>query len=230
MLAFLPLPNDRPEGPGQPSFLTSISVRSDFADALLLAIQRVHGFGCALPLLTPPRVLPALTPGQPTQPDFLELLGRVLQVAPGAILADPAVDPCAVARLEPDPPDAWQLVVRELDQATRISEASWVAVQASDAGITIVPPALRRYLPIATHLAEAGWYSAEPYAPPTSASAQGSLPRLVNLTGLVRGQTRLGDELNLLYPRAVVAASALAAMVSWVWNGTTFVPPSTTAS
>jgi len=54
---------------------------------------------------------------------------------------------------------------------------------------------------------------------------QGSLPRLVNVTGLVRGQTLLGDELLLLYPRPVVMASALAGMLSWVWNGTAFVPP-----
>ena len=54
--------------------------------------------------------------------------------------------------------------------------------------------------------------------------AQGSVPRLINVTGLVRGQTRLGDELLLLYSRPTVMASALAGMLSWVWNGTTFVP------
>jgi hypothetical protein len=55
------------------------------------------------------------------------------------------------------------------------------------------------------------------------------LPRLVNITGLVRGPTQLGDEL-LLYSRPVVMASALAGVLSWIWNGTAFVPPIAPAS
>ena len=58
-----------------------------------------------------------------------------------------------------------------------------------------------------------------------SAVKQGSLPRLINVTGLVKGQTRLSDELLLLYSRPTVMGSALAGMLSWIWNGTSFVPP-----
>jgi len=47
----------------------------------------------------------------------------------------------------------------------------------------------------------------------------------VTVTGLLRNQTQLGDELLLLYPRAAVMASALAGILSWVWNGSAFVPP-----
>ncbi|HEX9072017.1 MAG TPA: hypothetical protein VF852_08720, partial [Pseudolabrys sp.] len=70
----------------------------------------------------------------------------------------------------------------------------------------------------------AGWYPSQPFQAPASLISQGSLPRLVNQTGLLRGQTRLGDELRLLYPPATIMASALAEMMSWIWNGTTFVP------
>lgn len=225
VLAFVSLPNDRPNGPAQATYTIAFTVRSDMADDLARAIQRVHGFGGALPIYTPPRVLPVATPGQILQPDVLEIVGRVLQVAPGALLADPATDPVAIARRGGDPPDRWQLVVRELDEAARVAPDSWVAYQASDADISVAPPATRRYMPIGPVLADAGWYSAQPFAPPTSAVDQGSMPRLINVTGLRRGQTRLSEELLLLYPRPAVMASTLAGMLSWVWNGTAFVPP-----
>jgi hypothetical protein len=228
-LAFIPMPNDRPTGNAQATFTTAITVRSDVADAFALAMQRVHGFGCALPLYTPARVLPFATPGQILQPDLLEILGRVLKVAPRALLADPASDSVAIARLSSDPPDRWQLVVQEIDGQSRVAPASWVAYQASDANVTTMPPASRQYMPIAAILADAGWYSSQPFAAPISIVAQGSLPRLINVTGLVRGQTKLGDELLLLYSRPTVMASALAGMLSWVWNGTTFVPGSAPA-
>jgi len=223
-LAFIPMPNDRPGGNAQPTFTTAITVRSDMADAFALAMQRIHGFGCVLPLYTPPRLLPTATPGQMLQPDLLQILGRVLQVAPGALLADPSTDPVAIARRSSDPPNRWQLVVRELDGETRVASASWVAYQASDTNVATTPPAPRQYMPVAAILADAGWYSTQPFVAPSSAVTQGSLPRLLNLTGLVRAQTRLSDELLLLYSRPAVMASALAGMLSWVWNGTTFVP------
>jgi hypothetical protein len=224
-LAFINLANDRPQGPAQPTFATTFTVRSDLADATAQALQRIRGAGCALPLSTPPRVLPAATPGRVLQPDLLVLLGRVLQVAPSALLSDPSADPVAIARRETDPPDRWQLVAREIDGESRVAFASWLAYQATDTNIAIMPPAQRQYLPIAQILADAGWYPTEPFAAPASIAAQGSLPRLLNVTGLVRGQTLLGDELLLLYARPTVMASALAGMMSWIWNGTAFVPP-----
>jgi IPT/TIG domain len=223
-LAFVGMPNDRPSGVAQPTFTTSISIRSDMADALALALQRIHGLGCALPLYTPPRMLPMPAPGQMLQPDLLLVLGRVLQVAPAALLADPARDPLAIARLSSDPPDRWQLVAQEIDGKSLISLASWVAYQATDADVSTAPVAPRRYIPIAPILADAGWYSTQPFHAPNSAVSQGSLPRLINITGLIRGHTRLGDELLLLYPSASIMASALAGTLSWIWDGTTFVP------
>ena len=224
-LAFISLPNDRPDGPAQPTFATSFSMRTDMADAFSQALQRIRGSGCALPLYTPPRLLPVATPGQALQLDLLAILGRTIQVAPSALLSDSATDSVAIARLESDPPDRWQLLVRELDGQSRVAFGSWIAYQATDANVAVQPPAQRQFLPIGTILADAGWYSAQPFAAPASATQQGSLPRLVNITGLIKAQTRLGDELLLLYPRPAVMASPLAGMLSWLWNGTTFVPP-----
>ena len=224
-LSFINMPNDRPAGAAQSTFTTAITVRSDVADALAGALQRIHGSGCALPLYTPPRILPIATPGQILQPDFLQVLGRVLQVAPAALLVDPANDPVAIARLGIDPSGRWQLVTQEIDGQSRIATASWIAYQATDADVSTTPPASRRYVPIAPILADSGWYSSQPFEAPSSSVSQGSIPRLINVTGLIRGQTRLSDELILLYSRPAIVASALAGMLSWVWNGTTFVPP-----
>jgi photosystem II stability/assembly factor-like uncharacterized protein len=223
VLSFVRLPNDRPDGSAQPTLTPTISVRSDMADALASALQRIHGFGCALPLYTPPRVLPVAEPGRAVDADLLEILGRVLRIAPTAILRDPATDAVAIARLAGGPPDRWQLVAREIDGSDRVAEASWEAYEASDADVTVVPPAPRRYVPVAPLLADAG-YAAHPVALPTSSTSQGSLTRLLNTTGLLPGETRLGDELRLLYTRAAIAASPLAEMTNWVWNGTAFVP------
>lgn len=224
-LAFVRLPNDRPDGPAQPALSPTITVRSDMADGVAAVLQRVHGFGCALPLHTPPRVLPTTQPGSVPDFDLLELLGRILRVAPAALLRDPATDPVAIARLSADPPDRWQLVVREIDDETRVAPASWVAYQAGPGEVTVTSPAPRQYVPVAPLLADAGWYSSQPLTLPTTPTESGSLPRLVNVTGLVAGETRLEMELQLVYSRAAIAASVLAGIGSWVWNGTAFVPP-----
>ena len=227
-IAFVRLPNDRPDGPAQPALSPTITVRADMADGLAAVLQRVHGFGCALPLHTPQRILPTAQPGSTPAFDVLELLGRVIRVAPAALLRDPDLDPVAIARLASDPPDRWLLVVREVDGDTRVTPASWVAYQAGAGGVTISSPAPRQFVPVAPLLADAGWYSAQPLTLPASVSDMGSLPRLLNITGLIAGETRLDDELGLLYSRPAIAASALAGMGSWVWNGTTFVPQTAT--
>jgi hypothetical protein len=81
-------------------------------------------------------------------------------------------------------------------------------------GVGIVP-----LLPV---LACAGFYPIGSALVPSSAS-QTTWSRLTNITGLIAGTTRLGDELNLLFRQGQIAASAFASMSSWVWNGSAFV-------
>lgn len=223
--AFVSTPNDRPEGPAQPLIPPRFTVRSDMIDALQDALQLVHGVGCAVPFLTPARALPRPLPGTRPQSDFLALLGRTLDVVPGTMLGDPANDPLAIARLATDPPTAFQLVAREIDGGASVAEASWIAFSADTASVTVQPAANRRYLPLKPLFATAGWYPVEPVVLPTSLVDPGSMVRFINVSGLVRDETRLGQELALLYPVGAIMTSTLVAQLSWIWNGTTFVPP-----
>ena len=69
------------------------------------------------------------------------------------------------------------------------------------------PAANRRYLPLNPLFAAAGWYPVEPVVLPTSVVKPGSLARFVNITGLVRDETRLAQELALIYPSAAIMTS-----------------------
>jgi hypothetical protein len=189
------------------------------------AMQIVHGVGCAVPFLTPARALPHPLPGSQTPSDFLTLLGRTLDVVPGTLLSDPATNPLAIARLASDPANAFQLVAREIDEGTKVAEAAWIAFRGDGTSVTELPAANQRYLALNPLFAAAGWYSIEPVVLPISAVKPGSLTRFINITGLVRGETRLGDELALLYSTTSIMTSSLVGQLSWIWNGTTFVPP-----
>jgi hypothetical protein len=225
LAAFVSIPNDRPDGPAQPQIPPKFTLRSDMIDVFQEALQIVHGVGCAVPFLTPPRALPRPLPGSRPPSEFLTILGRTLDVVPGALLGDPANDPLAIARRASDQVNAFQLVAREIDGGTKVAEASWIAFAADAASATQQPAADRRYLPLNPLFAIAGWYPVDPVELPTSIVKSGSLTRFINITGLVRDKTRLGDELALLYPTGAIMTSALTAQLSWLWNGTTFVPP-----
>jgi hypothetical protein len=82
--------------------------------------------------------------------------------------------------------------------------------------------ALRRYLDVAPFLSAAGWNHPTPIALPTTLTSRGTLVRFINVTGLIAGETTLGDELHLFYTPAAVARSALAALTGMVWDGAQF--------
>ena len=50
--------------------------------------------------------------------------------------------------------------------------------------------------------------------------------RFRNVTGLIAGETTLGDELELLYPPAAIARSARSNFTGFVWDGSAFKTPS----
>ena len=87
------------------------------------------------------------------------------------------------------------------------------------------PPVLQRYLEVAPIMAGAGWNHPLPLALPTGLVDRGTLVQFQNLTGLVAGETTLGDELSLLYAPASIARSALAKLAGWIWDGTRFSAP-----
>jgi hypothetical protein len=116
-------------------------------------------------------------------------------------------------------------VARELDGGTLVAEASWVARRASSSTVADDPPAPRRYLEVAPIMQAAGWVHPEPLEPPASRAERGTLVRIVNLTGLVAGESTLGGELALLFTPAAIGRSAFAPVLAWLWDGTAFAAP-----
>lgn len=222
-VAFARIANDRPAGAAQPSIPTHLMVRADFVDPFIAARDALHALGCALPLLAPVPVLPAAAPGPEAPRDLLQLIGRTLDVVPAAVAVAPDSDPLALARTPPGGAAPFVLTARELDGGTLVAAQSWETLACTPA--TCTPSSASRQLqPLAPLLAPAGWVPVAPYVAPGSSAKLGSLTRLVNLTGLVVGQTRLGDELALLYTRAQIQTSALATHLDDRWDGATFAP------
>jgi hypothetical protein len=229
-VGFVEAPNDRPEGPAQPSIPPTVTVRADFHAPLLTAVAAIRANGCALPLRAPRPQLPASQPGATaTSLDddaVLAALGRSLEVFPGCVLVDPDADPLAIARLETPATSPFLLGARELDGGTAVPEQSWVAKRASATSVVDDAPAPRRLLEVAPILNAAGWHHPEPIVAPVSLAERGTLARFTNVTGLVAGETTLGEELGLLYPPAAIARSALSSFTGFVWNGAAFATPS----
>jgi len=99
-----------------------------------------------------------------------------------------------------------------------------VADHATDTVTEVAVPDSTRLLPIAPVLAAAGFYPAVPLPRPTR-PADAAWTRLTNVTGLVSGETRLGDELSQLYRSLDIGVSGFADKLHWVWDGTTFAAP-----
>jgi hypothetical protein len=227
-VGFVEIANDRPAGAVQASIPPLLSIRADFHAPLMAALAALHAVGCQLPLRAPRAVLPASLPGSTPgglSPDAVfAALGRTLDVFPGTVLVDPALDALALARLETPATDPVRLVARELDGATLVPEASWVAMRASTTTAANDAPALQRYLDVLPLMSAAGWNHPAPVTLPTTLGNRGTLVQFINLTGLIAGETTLGDELNLLYTPAAVARSAFASLTGSVWDGTQFSP------
>lgn len=228
-VGFVEIANDRPPGPAQASIPPLLSLRADFHAPLMAALAMLHAAGCALPLRAPRAVLPASQPGagsaSPDGTAVLAALGRTLSVFPGTVLVDPAADVLAIARPETPATESLRLVARELGGAGAVPEASWVAVRASATTAANDAPAPRRYLDVAPLLGTAGWNHPQPLQAPVALGTRGSLVEFVNFTGLIAGETTLGDELALLYPPAAIARSAFATSTDLVWDGQRFVAP-----
>ena len=228
-VGFVDAPNDRPAGPAQASIPPTLRVRADFHAPLQSALAALHALGCALPLRAPRPVLPASQAGAGADAldaeAVLAALGRSLEVFPGTVLVDPAADPLAIARPETPATAPIRLVARELDGGTAVDEASWVALRASSTTVVEDAPAPRRHAEVAPLMQAAGWIHPLPLAAPATLAERGTLVRFVNLTGLVAGETTLGDELALLYAPADIARSALASFTGWVWDGSAFAAP-----
>lgn len=216
-------------GDAAPSTPLVVGVRSDFARALTEVMGRIEDRGGALPLAGPLPSLPRKHSGRQEIIEPLSVLGRHLIIAPAAILHDPVGDVLALARPVEDgaPVGDARLVARVSNPAAPLAldmeAGDWSAFAlAIDSDGTVAEAEVTGfYFDIEPLLAEAGWY----YDGPRSAAdidPARPLVRLENVTGLIPGQTRLGDELRLLYPEEAIAASALESRIHDVWNGVSF--------
>ena len=227
VLWFARRPNDRPDVDAQPAIPIEIFVRSDFADGLDAARATLAARGCAVPLLAPAPQLPPVDSPPPEGEELLAPIGRRLRLVPAAALADPASDPLVLARPQDDAGAALAVSARRLDDdapdAGEVETASWTAWRCDAEGCS--EEAIEAPLqPLGPILAGAGWYFGS-VEPPTSAGA-GPWSTLTNVTGLVAGETRYGDEATLLWPRHQLAASSVRERLDWTWTGDAFEPPS----
>jgi hypothetical protein len=203
----------------------SFAIRNDLAPALDAALAAIHDVGATLPVLATSRPLPPSTPTASVPSDLLPYVGRVLELVPSAALVDPATDPLAVGQMGGAGPN--RVAARQLDttapSAGTLTATSWSlwSCTAATCVQTLVTDALVDLGPL---LNAAGWYTTTPVDDPVDAAHPGSWSRWTNVTGLVEGASRFGDELELLYPVGAISASAVRAAIDWVWDGTTFSP------
>ncbi|WP_372784504.1 IPT/TIG domain-containing protein [Phenylobacterium sp.] len=222
-LSMVALPNDRPAGAAQPSIPTSAYVRSDFVSAVQAALKTLHAAGATLPLIGPSVItLPKGGPGAAVPANVLAYLGRTLNIAPQTALAAPGTDPIALIRAS-GTTDLFAAAANAINPATTpVTPANYDALQCTATTKATVPLAAASFVPLAPVLGAAGFYQASP--PPQPANATDlAWATFGNVTGLVAGETLLGDELTLLHRPDAIAASVFASLLNAVWNGATFV-------
>jgi hypothetical protein len=223
-LSMVAIPNDRPAVAAQPSFPLTVLVRSDFVAAIQSALNVLHSYGATLPLVSPPVIqLPPGGTGATIPNSILFYIGRAIMIAPTAALSNPAGDPVAVIAPTGNMTD-YALAAQVLGGGTyMVVPADLGAVQCTPTTQSIVQLSQVSFIPIAPILGAVGFYSQSPFPVPANSMAT-NWAWLTNVTGLVAGETELGQELSLLYRQDQIAGSAFAAMLTWTWNGTAFAP------
>ena len=214
-LAFVSIANDRPAGPWQPGIPLTVSVRSDFASFLQAQLTTLHNQGCSLPLQAQPIYLPSSAPGVLPPSDPLPYLGRTLDLFSAAALVKPATDPLVVAATT----GTSIQVMSSTQNAAAVPPANFTAYQWTAGAMTTTAINVS-LVAVAPLLANAGFYPASTAAP--TSLATNAWAHFTNITGLVAGATKLGDELSLLYNWSAIMNSVFASQLNWVWNGTQF--------
>lgn len=222
-LMYRPLINDRPAGAGQAGLPVTVMVRSDFFDPLTAALDVLHKQGGTLPLISGPLALPATGTSGAVLLDPLDYIGRVLRLASGQALVDATTDALAIVRTTGSP-GPFGLASRVLAPGpVAVTPADYDALQQDGTTLATVPLAATSMIAVAPVLSTAG-FALGGLIPASGDAPTTAWARFVNIGGLVSGQTKLGDELALLYSRTEIAASAFAGMQGWLWNGTAFAP------
>ncbi len=207
-LSMVAVVNDRPAGPAQASIPLNWYVRSDFFSGAKAALHALHAQGALLPLMTPPTALPAATPTFTPPADWLQYLGRKIQVFPPAALVDPGSDPVALASARIGRPIPTRM---QRGRHGAPAAAPWYALQLNAGGGGTVEVALpaASFVPLVPVLAlNSGFYPGNPLPLPANTSDV-AWASLKNVTGLIPGVTSLGSELVQLYSPNDIGSSAV---------------------
>lgn len=214
--------NDR-DGASAAATPVSFTIRNDFAVAFDAALTSIHAVGALLPVLATSRPLPPFTLTATMPTDLLAYIGRTLDLVPTAALVDPTTDPLAVGQNGGAGPNL--VIARQVNSAApaagTITAASWSLWSCTGAACTQAA-VTDAFVEVAPVLNAAGWYTTTPVDDPVSSTQPGAWSHWTNITGLVTGTSRFGDELELLYPIGAISASVVRGAVDWVWNGTAF--------
>lgn len=213
-------------GPVRDAIPTDIQVRSDFLESLRKALKEIQSQGAAIPLLAPSNGLPPAQGSAPPPGDKLPFIGRLLRLIPAAALGDPTQDPLLLARPAADTAGPFRPSVRVLVApaagAPVVAAQDWSALQRQSDG-TITEVAVNAPLiPLAPAFSAAGWIVQEIGAPGDAADPA-LWTRIENHSGLLTGETSLGDELGLVHPSNRITASSLRTALADVWDGSAFV-------
>lgn len=223
-LFFASRPQARPEGPQQATFPLSFNMRSDFLPAFDMLRENLASLGVAMPVLAPVRVLPPAGSNQAMNGAAqLDLIGRRLTLSPTAALRDPMLDPLSLSR--PSGGGAYEVVARVVDPAAPAAvatpDAAWTS-WACDAGQCSEIESLDARVQLTPLLNGAGWHQSALPSDPENLFSTGSWSQWLNITGLVPGTTRLGDELSLVYRTDQIIASSVRDHLDLVWDGEAF--------
>jgi hypothetical protein len=166
--------------------------------------------------------LPKGAAGATVPANVLFYLGRTLSIAPQTALVAPATDPIALVRAS-GTTDPFAAAANAINPATApVTPANYDALQCTATTQTTVPLAGASFVPLAPVLGAAGFYQASPPPQPAN-NTELAWTTFSNVTGLIAGETLLGDELTLLHRPDAIAASIFASLLNTVWNGVTFV-------
>ena len=221
-MRFQAVPNDKPVGAAANTVPLTVSVRSDLATGLQIALDTVHAAGGVLPLWSPPLALPSAT--TTPMPDPLLYLGREVWLAPTAALTDPTTDSLVLGRTATDTTAGYRVGVRVAAATPAAPVLDWSGLVWDSIGNAFVAREIGTIglLPIEAALAGSP-FVAHPIAAAPASQADTAWAKLTAIAGLVPGVTKLGDELALLWTADNIAASTFQAHLDAVWNGTAFI-------
>jgi hypothetical protein len=200
------------------------SMRADLAEAWQTrVVPRLQALGASIALWSRPPRLPA-TAAEADSADLIELVGRRAWLHPAAALGTPETDTIVLGRADTDPAEVLRVTVRTT--SAEVAPVSWNAlVWDTVANALIERPIGPAKLTDVGPIVSAAGFNLASDAPRPSQRFDLSWGTMTNLSGLLPGVTRLGEELANVWSSREISRSALSGSLDHVWSGTGFEAP-----